>query len=61
VSPGVPIVVPAYTAVDARVAYQLNAHLGLALSGQNLQHTQQTQTSGEPVQRRLLATFTASF
>jgi outer membrane receptor for ferrienterochelin and colicins len=61
VSPGVPIVVPAYTAVDARVAYQLNAHLGLALSGQNLQHTQQTQTSGEPVQRRLLATISASF
>jgi outer membrane receptor for ferrienterochelin and colicins len=60
-SPGVPILVPAYTAVDARVAYRLNAHLGLALSGQNLQHTQQTQTSGEPVRRRLLATFSANF
>jgi outer membrane receptor for ferrienterochelin and colicins len=60
-TPGIPIVVPAYTAVDARVAYRLNAHLGLALSGENLMHAQQTQTSAAPVQRRLLATFTASF
>jgi outer membrane receptor for ferrienterochelin and colicins len=60
-SPGVQIFIPAYTALDARIAYQLNAHLGLALSGQNLQHTQQMQTSGAPVRRRLLATLSASF
>jgi outer membrane receptor protein involved in Fe transport len=53
--------VPAYTSVDARVAWQLNKHLGLALSGQNLLHAQQLQTSGEPVQRRWLATITAGF
>jgi outer membrane receptor protein involved in Fe transport len=58
---GTPVVVPAYTAVDARVAYQWNAHLLLALSGQNLLHAQQMQTSGEPVQRRWLATLTAAF
>jgi iron complex outermembrane receptor protein len=58
---GTPVDVPAYTGVDARVACQLNAHLGLALSGQNLLHAQQTQTSGEPVQRRWFATITASF
>jgi outer membrane receptor for ferrienterochelin and colicins len=58
---GTVISVPAFAAVDARIAYRLNAHLGLALSGQNLLHSQQTQTSGEPVQRRWLATFTAAF
>jgi iron complex outermembrane receptor protein len=58
---GTAVAVPAYTAVDARVAYQLNAHLGLALSGQNLLHSQQMQTSGEPVQRRWFATINASF
>jgi iron complex outermembrane receptor protein len=55
------ITVPAYTSVDARVAWQLNKRLGLALSGQNLLHAQQLQTSGEPVQRRWLATITAGF
>jgi outer membrane receptor for ferrienterochelin and colicins len=57
---GTLIVVPAYASVNARVAYQLNAHLRLALSGQNLLHQQQMQTSGEPVQRRWLVTITAS-
>jgi iron complex outermembrane receptor protein len=55
------IAVPAYASVDARVACQLNTHLTLALSGQNLLHGQQMQTSGEPVQRRWLATITAGF
>jgi iron complex outermembrane receptor protein len=58
---GTPVPVPAYTAVDARIAYKLNNYLGLALSGQNLLHAQQMQTSGEPVQRRWLATLTATF
>ena len=53
------ISVPAFTSVDARVAWQLNKQLGLALSGQNLLHARQLQTSGEPVQRRWLATITA--
>jgi len=57
---GTLIVVPAYASVNARIAYQLNAHLGLALSGQNLLHQQQMQTSGEPVQRRWLVTITAA-
>jgi outer membrane receptor for ferrienterochelin and colicins len=53
------VTVPAFDSVDARVACQLNKHLGLALSGQNLLHARQLQTSGEPVQRRWLATITA--
>jgi outer membrane receptor for ferrienterochelin and colicins len=53
------VTVPAFCSVDARVAWQLNKHLGLALSGQNLLHARQLQTSGEPVQRRWLATITA--
>lgn len=58
---GTLIPVPAYITSQARIAYQFNAHLGLALSGQNLLHQQQMQTSGEPVQRRWLATLTATF
>jgi outer membrane receptor for monomeric catechols len=57
---GTSVIVPAYGAVDARFAYQLNSHLNLALSGQNLLHQQQMQTSGEPVQRRWLATVTGT-
>jgi iron complex outermembrane receptor protein len=58
---GTLVPVPAYITCQARIAYQFNAHLGLALSGQNLLHQQQMQTSGEPVQRRWLATLTGSF
>jgi outer membrane receptor protein involved in Fe transport len=58
---GTPIAVPGYTTVDARLAYQVNSHLTLAVSGQNLLHAHQVQTSGEPVQRRLLATVSAGF
>jgi iron complex outermembrane receptor protein len=58
---GTPIAVPGYTTVDARLAYQVNSHLTLAVSGQNLLHARQVQTSGEPVQRRLLATVSAGF
>jgi outer membrane receptor for ferrienterochelin and colicins len=57
---GTLIVVPAYASLNARIAYQFTSHLGLALSGQNLLHQQQMQTSGEPVQRRWLATITAT-
>jgi outer membrane receptor for ferrienterochelin and colicins len=58
---GTSIPVAGYTTVDARLAYKLNAHLILAASGQNLLHARQVQTSGEPVQRRLLATVSAEF
>ena len=57
---GTLIVVPAYASLNARIAYQFTTHLGLALSGQNLLHQQQMQTSSEPVQRRWLATITAT-
>jgi iron complex outermembrane receptor protein len=58
---GTSVIVPAYSAVDARLGYKLNTHLTLAVSGQNLLHARQVQTSGEPVQRRLLATVSAGF
>jgi len=57
---GTLIPVPAYVSFEARIAYQFNAHLGVALSGQNLLHQQQMQTSGEPVQRRWLVTITGT-
>jgi iron complex outermembrane receptor protein len=57
---GTLITVPAYASVNARIAHRINTHLGLALSGQNLLHQQQMQTSAEPVQRRWLATITAT-
>jgi len=58
---GTSVIVPACSAVDARLGYKLNTHLTLAVSGQNLLHARQVQTSGEPVQRRLLATVSAGF
>jgi iron complex outermembrane receptor protein len=53
--------VPAFASVDARVARTLGRHFTLALSGQNLLHAQQLQTSGEPTQRRWLATISAAW
>jgi outer membrane receptor for ferrienterochelin and colicins len=56
---GTPVAVPGYATLDARLGYKVNRHLTLAVSGQNLLHARQVQTSGEPVQRRLLATISA--
>jgi iron complex outermembrane receptor protein len=53
--------VPPFASVDARIACQLGKHFALALSGQNLLHAQQRQTSGEPTQRRWLATLSAGY
>jgi len=58
---GTPVAVPGYVTLDGRLAFKMNAHLTLAVSGQNLLHARQVQTSGEPVQRRLLATASAAF
>ena len=53
--------IPAYAAVDGRVAYKLTDHATLALSGQGLTQQNQTETSGPPVERRVLATLTVKY
>lgn len=53
--------VPAYTEVDARFAYRLTHRITAALSGQNLLHASQRQTSGPAVERRVLGTLTVEF
>lgn len=50
--------VNAYASVDARVAYRPSAWATLALSGQNLLHARQQQTSGPQIERRVLGTLT---
>jgi len=57
---GLLVRIPDYVSVDARVAYRINDHLTLALSGQNLLDSPQIQTSAPAVERRLLATLTVS-
>ena len=47
-----------YVSVDARLAYQVNDHLTLAVSGQNLLESPQIQTSGPAVERRVLVSLT---
>lgn len=53
--------VPAHVAVDARVGYRYSERLTLAVSGQNLNSSVQTQTSGPAVERRVLASATVTF
>jgi iron complex outermembrane receptor protein len=53
--------VPGYTSVDARIAYSMDDKLVFSLSGQNLLDSEQRQTSGPDVERRVLATATYSF
>jgi iron complex outermembrane receptor protein len=53
--------VPSYIAIDARVAYRLSHRLTAAVSGQNLLHATQRQTSGPQVERRVLGTLTVDF
>jgi iron complex outermembrane receptor protein len=47
-----------YISVDGRVGYKLTKETTLALSGQNLLHSPQNQTSAPDVQRRVLFTVT---
>jgi iron complex outermembrane receptor protein len=53
--------VPDYVSVDARIAYRITDNLTLALSGQNLLQSQQTQTSAAAVERRVLVTASVGF
>jgi outer membrane receptor for ferrienterochelin and colicins len=56
-----PTPVPAYVEADARVAYHVSRRVTAAISGQNLLHSSQRQTSGPAVERRVLGTLTIDF
>jgi iron complex outermembrane receptor protein len=61
-SPGTSLApIPAFTAIDGRVAYNFNKRITWAVSGQNLAHASQIQTSGPAVERRVLGTMTFNF
>lgn len=53
--------VDSYVAVDGRLGFRLNERMTLALSGQNLGHSEQRQTSAPSIERQILATFSLSF
>jgi hypothetical protein len=53
--------IPAFTAIDGRIAYNLNQRITWAVSGQNLSHASQIQTSGPAVERRVLGSMTFNF
>lgn len=57
----VSVLVPvnAYVSVDARLAFRLARRVSLSLSGQNLLHATQQQTSGPDVERRVIVTLSA--
>lgn len=47
--------------MEGRLGFKVTPHATVAVSGQNLLHTQQVQTSGPAVQRRVLAKLTWQF
>lgn len=57
---GILVQIPDYVSVDARIAYRINDHLTLAVSGQNLLQSPQRQTSAPEVERRVLVTLTGN-
>lgn len=59
---GVEVVpIGSYFAVSARVGYRMTNHMTLAISGQNLTRSNQRQTAGPQVQRRVMATVRLQF
>ena len=53
--------VPQHLSVDARVGYNLTDWITWSVSGQNLTHASQVQTSGPAVERRVLGTISFTF
>ena len=53
--------IPDYVSVDARVGYKLTDRLTLSVSGQNITHSPQRQTSAPDVERRLVGTLKIRF
>jgi outer membrane receptor for ferrienterochelin and colicins len=59
--PDVLVRLGSFTTVDARIGYRFSDRMNLALSGQNLLESEQIQTAGPAVERRVFATFSYSF
>lgn len=53
--------IPAYLSLDGRIGYTVSNRFTLAVSGQNLTHATQVQTSGPAVERRILGTVSFHF
>jgi len=53
--------VPAFVTLDGRIAYNPKKWTNWSVSGQNLTHASQIQTSGPAVERRVLGTLTFNF
>jgi iron complex outermembrane receptor protein len=53
--------VAGFVSMDGRVAYNLTDRVTWAISGQNLTHASQVQTSGPAVERRVLGTISIAF
>ena len=47
--------------LEARLGLKITSHATLAISGQNLLHAEQVQTSGPAVERRILGRLTYQF
>lgn len=56
-----PLSLSPYANADARIGYRINKNLTLSVSGQNLLHDRQKQTSGPEVDRRVLVNISAGF
>jgi hypothetical protein len=50
-----------YVALDGRAAFTLNDRMTLAISGQNLNRSEQRQTAAPMVERQVVASFAVSF
>ncbi|HMH63941.1 MAG TPA: TonB-dependent receptor [Rhizomicrobium sp.] len=53
--------VKAYFNADARIGYRINNNLTLSVSGQNLLQSQQVQTSGPAIERRIFVNLAATY
>lgn len=53
--------VPSYLSLDGRVAYRVTPQVTLALAAQNLNRSEQRQTSAFPVERRIVMSLTKDF
>ena len=59
--PSILIPIPPFVSVDGRVVYSLTNRMTWSVSGQNLTHASQIQTSGPAVERRVLGEMSLHF
>lgn len=60
-TPNILIPIPSFVSLDGRVAYNLTNRVTWSVSGQNLAHATQVQTSGPAVERRVLGEMSFHF